>query len=45
MNLNALQNEMTSALKAKDKFRKDTIADLIGAIQKATITANDLYLS
>lgn len=40
MKLEVLQNEMVSALKTKDRFRKDTIADLIGAIQKATITAN-----
>lgn len=39
MKLETLQKEMTSALKAKNKFRKDTIADLIGAVQKATITA------
>ena len=40
MKLEVLQNEMVSALKTKDRFRKDTIADLIGVIQKATITAN-----
>ena len=40
MKLEVLQNEMVSALKTKDRFRKDTIADLIGGIQKATITAN-----
>ena len=39
MTLQTLHNEMVAAWKAGDKFRKDTIADLIGAVKKAAIDA------
>jgi uncharacterized protein YqeY len=37
MTLEVLQKEMISAMKAKDKIRKDTISSLIGAIKKMAI--------
>lgn len=37
MTLEILQKEMISAMKVKDKIRKDTISSLIGAIKKAAI--------
>ena len=37
MTLDILQKEMILALKNKDKLRKETISDIIGAIKKAAI--------
>lgn len=37
MTLDTLQKEMISAMKAHDKFRKDAISSLIGAVKKAAI--------
>lgn len=37
MNLETLQKEMISAMKNKDKARKETISSLIGAIKKVAI--------
>ena len=37
MTLEVLQKELISAMKAKDKIRKDTISSLIGAIKKMAI--------
>jgi uncharacterized protein YqeY len=37
MTLEVLQKEMISAMKAKDKIRKDTISSLIGAVKKMAI--------
>lgn len=37
MTLDILQKEMILALKNKDKIRKETISDIIGAIKKAAI--------
>lgn len=37
MTLETLQKEMISAMKNKDKLRKDTISSLIGAIKKVAI--------
>lgn len=38
MTLETLQQEMITAMKAKNKLRKDTIAGLVDAVKKATIT-------
>lgn len=38
MTLEILQQEMITAMKAKNKLRKDTIAGLVDAVKKATIT-------
>lgn len=38
MTLEILQQEMITAMKAKNKIRKDTIAGLVDAVKKATIT-------
>lgn len=40
MKLEVLQNEMVAALKARDKFRKDVISSLVGAVKKAAIDKN-----
>ena len=40
MELKVLQNEMIAALKARNKFRKDVISSLIGAVKKAAIDKN-----
>lgn len=40
MELKVLQNEMVAALKARDKFRKDVISSLVGAVKKAAIDKN-----
>ena len=40
MELKVLQNEMVAALKARNKFRKDVISSLVGAIKKAAIDKN-----
>lgn len=37
MELKILQNEMIAAMKAKDKFRKDVISSLVGAVKKIGI--------
>ena len=37
MTLEFLQKEMISAMKAHDKFRKETISSLVGAIKKVAI--------
>ena len=37
MKLEVLQAEMIAALKAKDKFRKDVLSGLVGAVKKAGI--------
>ena len=37
MTLEILQKEMISAMKNKDKIRKDTISSIIGAVKKAAI--------
>lgn len=37
MTLEILQTEMIAALKNKDKFRKDVISSLVGAVKKAGI--------
>ena len=37
MTLEILQSEMISAMKAKDKLRKDTISSLVSAVKKAGI--------
>lgn len=39
MKLETLQKGMVSAMKNKDKIRKDTISSLIGAVKKAAIDA------
>ena len=39
MTLEFLQKEMITAMKAKDKFRKETISGLVGAVKKAAIDA------
>ena len=38
--LKVLQNEMVAALKARNKFRKDVISSLVGAVKKAAIDKN-----
>ena len=38
MTLEKLQTEMITAMKAKDKLRKETISGLVDAVKKATIT-------
>ena len=38
MTLEILQTEMISAMKNKNKIRKDTISSMIDAVKKATIT-------
>lgn len=40
MELKILQNEMVTAIKSKDKMRKDTISALIGSIKTAAINEN-----
>ena len=40
MELKILQNEMVAALKARNKFRKDVISSLVGAVKKAAIDKN-----
>lgn len=40
MQLETLQNEMITAMKNKDKFRKQVISDLIAAVKKAAIDKN-----
>ena len=40
MDLKVLQNEMVAALKARNKFRKDVISSLVGAVKKAAIDKN-----
>ena len=40
MELKVLQNEMVTALKARNKFRKDVISSLVGAVKKAAIDKN-----
>lgn len=40
MELKVLQNEMVVALKARNKFRKDVISSLVGAVKKAAIDKN-----
>ena len=40
MQLEILQNEMITAMKNKDKFRKQVISDLIAAVKKAAIDKN-----
>ena len=40
MKLEVLQNEMVAALKARNKFRKDVISSLVGAVKKAAIDKN-----
>lgn len=40
MKLETLQNEMITAMKNKDKFRKQVISDLIAAVKKAAIDKN-----
>ena len=39
MKLKELQDAMIAAVKAKDKFRKDAIADLVSAVKKKGIDA------
>lgn len=39
MTIQTLHDEMVVAWKAKNKFRKDTLAELIGAVKKAGIDA------
>ena len=39
MKLKELQDAMIAAMKAKDKFRKDSIADLVSAVKKKGIDA------
>ena len=39
MKLKELQSAMVAALKARDKFRKDAIADLVSAVKKKGIDA------
>lgn len=39
MKLKELQDAMIAAMKAKDKFRKDSIASLVSAVKKAGIDA------
>ena len=39
MKLKELQDAMIAAMKAKDKFRKDAIADLVSAVKKKGIDA------
>ena len=39
MKLETLQKEMVSAMKNKDRLRKDTISSLIGAVKKTAIDA------
>ena len=39
MKLKELQSAMVAAMKARDKFRKDTIADLVSAVKKKGIDA------
>lgn len=38
MNLEVLQKEMITAMKNKDKVRKDVLSGLVDAVKKATIT-------
>ena len=38
MTLEVLQNEMISAMKNKDKLRKDVLSSLVDAVKKASIT-------
>lgn len=40
MKLETLQNEMVTAMKNKDKFRKQVISDLIAAVKKVAIDKN-----
>jgi uncharacterized protein YqeY len=40
MKLETLQNEMITAMKNKDKFRKQVISELIAAVKKAAIDKN-----
>ena len=40
MELKVLQNEMVAALKARNKFRKDVISSLVGAVKKTAIDKN-----
>lgn len=40
MTLEILQNEMIKALKEHNKFRKDTISTLVGAVKNAAIAKN-----
>lgn len=40
MTLDVLQKEMISAMKAKDKIRKDTVSSIIGNIKTAAINEN-----
>lgn len=40
MELKVLQSEMVAALKARNKFRKDVISSLVGAVKKAAIDKN-----
>ena len=40
MELKVLQNEMVAALKARNKFRKDVISSIVGAVKKAAIDKN-----
>lgn len=39
MTIEKLTQDMYAAMKAKDKFKKDTLAAIIGAVQKAAIDA------
>ena len=39
MKLKELQSAMVAAMKARDKFRKDAIADLVSAVKKKGIDA------
>lgn len=39
MTLEILQNEMISAMKNKDKLRKDVLSSLVDAVKKASITS------
>ena len=40
MELKVLQNEMVAALKARNKFRKDVMSSLVGAVKKTAIDKN-----
>lgn len=40
MTLEKLQNEMISAMKSGDKFRKNILADIVGNVKKAAIDKN-----
>lgn len=40
MELKVLQNEMVAVLKARNKFRKDVISSLVGAVKKTAIDKN-----